>query len=87
MNDPRETAASAERRSGPAAVPPIVTLRADDGATGEIYRHGAHVTSWRPAGEDEDRLYLSPRSEFGRSAAIRGASSAVSAATRSPASA
>ena len=72
MNDPREAASSAERRSGPAAVPPVVTLRADDGATVEIHRHGAHVTSWRPAGEGEDRLYLSPRSEFGRSAAIRG---------------
>ena len=72
MNDPREAASSAERRSGPAAVPPVVTLRADDGATVEIHRHGAHVTSWRPAGEGEDRLYLSPRSEFGGSAAIRG---------------
>ena len=69
MNDPRE---SAERRSGGAAVPPVVSLRADDGATAEIHRHGAHVTSWRPAGENEDRLYLSPRSEFGASAAIRG---------------
>jgi glucose-6-phosphate 1-epimerase len=72
VNDPREAAASAERRSGPAAVPPVVTLRADDGATAEIHRHGAHVTSWRPAGENEDRLYLSARSEFGGSAAIRG---------------
>ena len=72
MNDPRAAASSAERRSGPGAVPPVVTLRADDGATVEIHRHGAHVTSWRPAGEGEDRLYLSPRSEFGSSAAIRG---------------
>ena len=72
MNDPREAAASAERRSGLAAVLPVVTLRADDGATAEIHRHGAHVTSWRPAGENEERLYLSRRSEFGDSAAIRG---------------
>ena len=72
MNDPGETAASAERRGGHAAVSPIVTLRADDGATAEIHRHGAHVTSWRPAGDSEDRLYLSARSEFGDSAAIRG---------------
>ena len=72
MNDPREAATSAERRTGPAVVAPIVTLRADDGATAEIHRHGAHVTSWRPAGENDDRLYLSARSEFGGKAAIRG---------------
>ena len=72
MNDPHGVAASVERRSGPAAVPPVVLLRADDGATVEVHRHGAHVTSWRPAGDSEDRLYLSPRSEFGGSAAIRG---------------
>ena len=72
MNDPRGTAASAERRTGPAAVPPVVTLRADDGATVDIHRHGAHVTSWRPAGDGEDRIYLSSRSDFGGSAAIRG---------------
>ena len=47
-------------------------LRADDGATVDIHRHGAHVTSWRPAGDTENRLYLSPRAEFGGSAAIRG---------------
>jgi glucose-6-phosphate 1-epimerase len=72
LNDPRAAASSAERRSGPAPPPPVVVLRADDGATVDIHRHGAHVTSWRPAGETEDRLYLSPRSEFGGSAAIRG---------------
>jgi glucose-6-phosphate 1-epimerase len=72
MTDPRRAAASAERRAGPAAVPPVITLHADDGAVAEVHRHGAHVTSWRPAGDDEDRLYLSARSEFGGSAAIRG---------------
>ena len=72
MNDPHAAASPAERRSGRVAVPPVVTLRSDDGATAEIHRHGAHVTSWRPAGEHEDRLYLSPRSDFGSSAAIRG---------------
>ena len=72
MNDPREAASSAERRAGPAAMPPIITLRADDGASADVHRHGAHVTSWRPAGEQDDRLYLSTRSEFGGSAAIRG---------------
>ena len=72
MNDPRAAATSAERRGGPAAPPPVVVLRADDGATVDIHRHGAHVTSWRPAGDTENRLYLSPRAEFGGSAAIRG---------------
>ena len=72
MNDPRAAATSAERRGGPAPPPPVVVLRADDGATVDIHRHGAHVTSWRPAGDTENRLYLSPRSESGGSAAIRG---------------
>jgi glucose-6-phosphate 1-epimerase len=61
-----------ERRSDAAtSVPSILTLRADDGATAEIYRHGAHVTSWRPI-DGEERLYLSAASEFGGTAAIRG---------------
>lgn len=72
MTDARGAAAPAERRTGPVAVPAVVALRADDGALAEIHRHGAHVTSWRPVGDVEDRLYLSPRSEFGPSAAIRG---------------
>jgi len=72
MTDPRGAAASAERRAGPAAVSPVITLRADDGAVAEVHRHGAHVTSWRPAGDADDRLYLSARSEFGGTAAIRG---------------
>ena len=71
MSERRGAASFAESKGG-AAVPPIVTLRADDGATVEIHRHGAHVTSWRPAGDDEDRLYLSQQSDFGDSAAIRG---------------
>jgi glucose-6-phosphate 1-epimerase len=61
-----------ERRSDAAtSVPSILTLRADDGATTEIHRHGAHVTSWRPS-NGEERLYLSAASEFGGAAAIRG---------------
>lgn len=73
MTDPHGSA-PADRRAGtgPVAVPPVITIRADDGATAEIHRHGAHVTSWRPAGDGHERLYLSPTSEFGGSAAIRG---------------
>ena len=51
---------------------PLVSLRAADGAAGEVYLHGAHVTSWRPAPDDEERLFLSARSEFRADAAIRG---------------
>jgi len=51
---------------------PLVTLRAADGATADVYLHGAHVTSWRPVPDGDERLYLSPRSEFRDGAAIRG---------------
>ena len=40
-------------------------------ASGEMYLHGAHVTSWKPAGGTEV-LYLSPRSLWQDGAAIRG---------------
>ena len=72
MTDPRGVATLTERRVGADGAPPVLALHADDGALAEVHRHGAHVTSWRPAGDTESRLYLSPRSEFGGSAAIRG---------------
>jgi glucose-6-phosphate 1-epimerase len=50
---------------------PKVILSSPDGARAEVYVHGAHVTSWIPAGDDE-RLYLSGASEFRDGAAIRG---------------
>lgn len=50
---------------------PTVQLRSPDGATAEIYLHGGHVTSWKPAGLGE-QLFVSRTSEFGGSAAIRG---------------
>jgi glucose-6-phosphate 1-epimerase len=50
---------------------PCVTLRASDGATAEIYLHGAQVTSWRPAG-GEEQLYLSRAAGFGDGSPIRG---------------
>ncbi len=49
-----------------------VVLRSRDGALAEVYLHGAHVTSWRPAGTGEERLFLSERSEYRAGAAIRG---------------
>lgn len=73
MSDARGVISLAERRAAaPGAAPAVQTLRADDGAVAEVHRHGAHVTSWRPAGDSEDRLYLSARSEFGGTSAIRG---------------
>jgi glucose-6-phosphate 1-epimerase len=51
---------------------PLVSLRAADGAAADAYSHGAHVTSWRPAPDMDERLFLSARSEFRAGAAIRG---------------
>ncbi len=50
---------------------PKVVITGADGATAEIHLHGAHVTSWKPAGKGE-QLFLSAKSEFGGNAAIRG---------------
>jgi glucose-6-phosphate 1-epimerase len=40
-------------------------------AKGEIYLHGAHVTSWKPRGAEEV-LYVSPRARWETGRAIRG---------------
>jgi glucose-6-phosphate 1-epimerase len=40
-------------------------------AHGQMYMHGAHVTSWRPAGSEEI-LFLSTKSRFEEGQAIRG---------------
>ena len=72
MSDSGRATPAVERRTDAAtSVPSILTIRADDGATAEIHRHGAHVTSWRPV-DGEERLYLSAASEFAGAAAIRG---------------
>ena len=49
---------------------PRVTL-ANSQAQGEIYLHGAHVTSWRPSGQGEV-LFLSSKSGWQEGQAIRG---------------
>lgn len=51
---------------------PMILLRASDGAIAHVYLHGAHVTSWRPARDGDERLFLSERSEFRAGVAIRG---------------
>lgn len=50
----------------------MVPLRAADGASADVYLHGAHVTSWKPSSDHGERLFLSERSEFRAGAAIRG---------------
>lgn len=49
-----------------------VALRSSDGASAEVHCHGAQVSSWRPAPDGDERLFLSARSKFGGHAAIRG---------------
>ena len=51
---------------------PKIALAAADGARAELYLHGAHVTSWIPAGEGEERLFLSSRSQYVPGVPIRG---------------
>ncbi len=46
-------------------------LVAPDGARAVLLLHGAHLSSWVPAG-GEEQLYLSPRSAFATGQAIRG---------------
>ncbi len=46
-------------------------LVAPDGARAVLLLHGAHLTSWIPAG-GEEQLYLSPKSSFATGQAIRG---------------
>jgi glucose-6-phosphate 1-epimerase len=50
---------------------PKLVLRARDGAVAEIYLHGGHVTSWRPAG-GEERLFLSRDALYQEDAPIHG---------------
>lgn len=50
----------------------MVVIRAADGATAEVHHDGAHVTSWRPAPDGDERLFLSTRSVLREGAAIRG---------------
>lgn len=40
-------------------------------AKGEMYLHGAHVTSWTPAGNDE-LIFVSTKSRWEEGQAIRG---------------
>ncbi len=56
--------------NGAAGLPKVV-MSAADGARAEIYLYGAHVTSWIPAG-GEEQLYLSPQADYRPGVSIRG---------------
>lgn len=49
-----------------------IVARAADGASVEVHRNGAHVTSWRPAPGTDERLFLSAKSSLADGASIRG---------------
>jgi glucose-6-phosphate 1-epimerase len=51
---------------------PMVVVTATDGARFEAYLHGAHVTSWRAAGDADERLFVSAAARFEEGMAIRG---------------
>jgi glucose-6-phosphate 1-epimerase len=55
--------------SGNGGLPKVVLSSRD--ATGEMYLHGAHVTSWRPR-DMEDVLFVSAQSHWEERRAIRG---------------
>lgn len=57
--------------SNPAGSLPAIALATPDGAHAGLYLHGAHLTSWVPAGGC-DALFLSPKADFLPGAAIRG---------------
>jgi glucose-6-phosphate 1-epimerase len=69
--DPSPPAADFTPSAGNGGLPKLVLVAAG-GARAEIYLHGAHVTSWFPAGETADRLFVSATSNFTEKAAIRG---------------
>jgi glucose-6-phosphate 1-epimerase len=50
----------------------FITLTAGDGAKARIQLNGAHVTSWVPADEEEDRIFVSAKSGFGPGVSVRG---------------
>ena len=65
------TNSAASTHAGIGGLPKLVLVAAD-GARADVYLHGAHVTSWIPAGTGDDRLFLSATSRWGEGEAIRG---------------
>ena len=50
----------------------VIRIASANGAIAEIHRNGAHVTSWRPASDNRERLFLSALAKTGEGASIRG---------------
>lgn len=50
----------------------IITISCGDGAKARVHLNGAHVTSWVPAGANDERLFVSAKSGFGPGVSIRG---------------
>lgn len=55
---------------GLGGLPKVVV--ASDVCRGEMYLHGGHVTSWKPAGANDDVLFLSSRAVYASGKSIRG---------------
>jgi glucose-6-phosphate 1-epimerase len=68
MNSLPETSAALQEGRGGLA---LVCLSHASGACAEAYTHGAHLTSYVPAG-GEEVLFVSSRAEFGDGSPIRG---------------
>lgn len=51
---------------------PFLDLRSGDGARARIHLDGAQVASWIPAGNADDRLFVSARALYGAGKSIRG---------------
>lgn len=64
-----EIAGIAEIVEGKGGLPKVRVTTPE--CAGEIYLHGAHITSWKPSGAEEV-LFLSSQSRFERGHAIRG---------------
>src|SRR5262249_5038377 len=64
-----EIAGVAEVVEGNGGLPKVQITTSD--VVGEIYLHGAHITSWKPSGAEEV-LFLSPKSRWEHGRAIRG---------------
>lgn len=64
-----EIAGMAEVMEGNGGLPKVSITTPE--VTGEIYLHGAHITSWKPSGAEEV-LFLSSQSRWDEGHAIRG---------------
>jgi glucose-6-phosphate 1-epimerase len=69
LNDRFGIAGKASVVAGREGLPKVLITSAD--AAGEMYLHGAHVTSWAPKGS-ADVLYCSPNTQWQDGKAIRG---------------